>query len=188
MRHLVPLVAAGAVVLSSGAAFADLGDQLAKLLADDGMANDNFGHSVAISGITVIVGAWFTDDNGAESGSAYLFDTTTGQQISKLLPNDGASNELFGNAVAINDATAIVGAWWDDDDGDRSGSAYLFDTTACPWDLNGDGAVGPFDLALLLGNWGLCADPDNCPEDLDGNGEVGPFDLALLLGNWGPCK
>ncbi|MCZ6653398.1 MAG: hypothetical protein O7D91_10285 [Planctomycetota bacterium] len=59
--------------------------------------------------------------------------------------------------------------------------------SSCPWDFDGDGAVGPFDLALLLGTWGPCADPDNCPADLDGNGEVGPFDLALLLGNWGPC-
>jgi len=49
-------------------------------------------------------------------------------------------------------------------------------------DLDGDGMVGPFDLALLLGNWGPC---DCCPADLDGNGTVGAFDLALLLGNWG---
>ena len=49
-------------------------------------------------------------------------------------------------------------------------------------DLDGDGMVGPFDLALLLGNWGLC---ECCPADLDGNGIVGPFDLALLLGDWG---
>ena len=27
---------------------------------------------------------------------------------------------------------------------------------ACPADLNHDGEVGPFDLALLLGAWGLC--------------------------------
>ncbi len=50
------------------------------------------------------------------------------------------------------------------------------------------GVVGPFDLAFVLGFWGLCPDPDDCPADLDGDGEVGPFDLALLLGNWGPCR
>ncbi len=54
----------------------------------------------------------------------------------------------------------------------------------CPADLDGDGQVGPFDLALLLGNWGPCA---GCPADLDSDGQVGPFDLALLLGSWGPC-
>ncbi|MCH8852050.1 MAG: hypothetical protein IID41_05295 [Planctomycetes bacterium] len=55
----------------------------------------------------------------------------------------------------------------------------------CPADFNGDGTVGPFDLANLLGAWGPCTD---CPEDLDGNGTVGPFDLAVLLGTWGPCS
>ena len=54
----------------------------------------------------------------------------------------------------------------------------------CPADLDGNAQVGPFDLALLLGNWGACA---GCPADLDGNGEVGPLDLALLLDTWGAC-
>ncbi len=54
----------------------------------------------------------------------------------------------------------------------------------CPEDLDGDGNVGAFDLALLLGNWG--PNPGR-PEDLNGDGIVGAFDLALLLGAWGPC-
>ena len=58
----------------------------------------------------------------------------------------------------------------------------------CAADLDGNGEVGPFDLALLLGNWGSCDDPAGCPADLDDDGVVGPFDLALLLGGWGPCE
>ncbi len=191
MRHLVPLVAAGAVVLSSGAAFADLGDQLAKLLADDGMANDNFGHSVAINGTTVIVGAWFADDNGAESGAAYLFDTTTGKQIAKLLPDDGAADDRFGYSVAICGTTAIVGAWQDDNDnGSNSGSAYLFDAAApgkCPWDVDGDGVVNRHDLVEVVHNLGLCDDPDNCPWDVDGDGIVNGRDVAAVATHFGPC-
>ncbi len=53
-----------------------------------------------------------------------------------------------------------------------------------PADLDCDGCVGPFDLALLLGAWG--PNPGD-PADLDGDGGVGPFDLALLLGNWTSC-
>ena len=52
-------------------------------------------------------------------------------------------------------------------------------------DIDGDGDVDPFDLALLLGSWGPCPDPDDCPADLDGDGNVGAADLAMLLGNWG---
>ena len=32
-------------------------------------------------------------DNGENSGSAYLFDTTTGAQIAKLLPSDGEAQD-----------------------------------------------------------------------------------------------
>ncbi len=97
-----------------------------KLLASDGAADDSFGCSVAISGGAAIVGALNDDDNGSESGSAYLFDTTTGNQIDKLLPSDGAAEDHFGYSVAISDTTAIVGAYGDDDNGSSSGSAYLY--------------------------------------------------------------
>ncbi len=57
---------------------------------------------------------------------------------------------------------------------------------AVPPDFDGNGSVGPFDLAILLGNWGLCpAPPVDCHADLDGNGSVGASDLAILLGSWG---
>ena len=46
MRHLMPLLAAVASVLSTAPAYADLGDQLAKLLPNDGAADDHFGVSV----------------------------------------------------------------------------------------------------------------------------------------------
>ncbi len=224
----------------SAAANADLGDQLFKLLPDDGAVEDRFGHSVAISGATAIVGADLDDDNGSFSGSAYVFDTTTGRQIAKLLPDDGAEADFFGLSVAISGATAIVGAPWNDDNGTNSGSAYLFDTTTgrqtakvlakdgaagdefgtslaisgataiggaprdddngtdsgsaylfdasfCPWDLDDNGSVGVSDLLSLLASWGPCPPKADCPADFDGNGNVGVSDLVALLANWGPC-
>jgi hypothetical protein len=64
-----------------------------------------------------------------------------------------------------------------------------------PADLNGDGEVKAFDLAILLGDWGPCDDPctpgdpaDTCAADLNGDCTVEAFDLAILLGDWGgPC-
>jgi len=105
------------------------GTQTDKLLPTDGAASDAFGASVGVSGTVAIIGAPGDDDNGAESGSAYLFDTTTGLQLFKLLPTDGAAGDQFGNAVAISGTVAIVGAPYDADSGADSGAAYLFDTT-----------------------------------------------------------
>jgi len=105
------------------------GNQIAKLTASDATAGDRFGSSVAISGNTALVGALQDDDGGSNSGSAYLFDVTTGNQIAKLTASDAASNDNFGSSVAISGNTALVGAFKDDDAGSRSGSAYLFDIT-----------------------------------------------------------
>ena len=57
---------------------------------------------------------------------------------------------------------------------------------AIPPDFDGNGQVGAFDLAILLGSWGPCPEPPaNCPADLDDSGFVNAFDLAMLLGSWG---
>ena len=192
------------------------GRQIAKLLPDDGAAADRFGWSVALSGATAIVGAFDHDDKRFHSGSAYLFDTTTGQQIAKLLPNDGALGDRFGWSVAISGSTAIVAAVWDDDHGNGSGSAYLFDISdpanpvqiakllpndgaACDqfgWSVavSGDtaivGAVWDDDHGGDSGSAYLfdAAAPGKCPWDLDDNGSVGAADLLGLLVSWGPCK
>ena len=163
------------------------GRQITKLLPNDGAAVDKFGWSVAISGATAIVGTPLDDDNGKRSGSAYLFDTTTGEQIAKLLPDDGAGDDWFGHSVAISGATTIVGAWFDDDNGSNSGSAYLFDASSCPWDLDDNAVVGVSDLLSLLGSWGPCPPKGDCPADFDDSDTVGVKDLLFLLGNWGPC-
>jgi len=100
--------------------------QLQKLTASDGAAEDYFGHSVAISGNYAIVGAHYDDDNGSGSGSAYIFDVTTGTELHKLTASDGGVNDYFGKSVAISGNYAIVGARYDDDNGSNSGSAYIF--------------------------------------------------------------
>ncbi len=57
----------------------------------------------------------------------------------------------------------------------------VLDSCQCDADLDGDGTVGPSDLASLLGAW---ATPG---ADLDGDGTTGMGDLAILLGAWGGC-
>ena len=58
------------------------------------------------------------------------------------------------------------------------------ESEVCSADVNGDGAVGPSDLAFVLGSWGPCV---GCPADFDDDGDVDAFDLAQVLGAWGMC-
>ncbi len=93
--------------------------QVTKLLASDGEEGDFFG-SVAISGNTMVVGANLDNDNGFDSGSAYIFDRdqegiNNWGQVTKLLASDGAVEDFFGFEVAISGDTVIIGAQNDDD-------------------------------------------------------------------------
>ena len=87
--------------------------QQAKLTASDGAADDYFGYSVALSGDTALVGAYW-DDVGAnyDQGSAYVFTRsgTTWTQQAKLTASDGAAGDHFGHSVALSGDTALVGA------------------------------------------------------------------------------
>ncbi len=103
-----------------------------KLFPTDGAAGDQFGASVAISGSYAIVGAWQDDDNGSQSGSAYIFsyDGSSWTQQAKLVANDGTSSDLFGSSVALSGNYAIVGA---NGYNSRSGAAYIFFYDGTSW-------------------------------------------------------
>ena len=95
-----------------------------KLIASDGAIEDFLGYSVAAIGGTVVVGAHRDDDNGSDSGSAYVYRFDGSSWIeTKLLASDGASSHGFGNSVAVSGDTVVVGAGWDDDNGSYSGRA-----------------------------------------------------------------
>jgi hypothetical protein len=120
----------GAPVLGSGSAYlfdVTTGNELFKLTASDAAASDSYGWSVAIDDGVAVVGAPFHDGAGSDTGSAYLYDVSTGQQLFNPIASDAAARDFFGWSVAVSDGVAIVGAPFNDDDGSTSGSAYLFD-------------------------------------------------------------
>ena len=107
--------------------------QVAKILAPDPAAEDFFGDSVAVAGDTAVIGAPDDDDNGASSGSAYIFMKDGGGVWSfsaKLTASDGAAGDFFGHAVTIVGNTIVIGAPGDDS---STGSTYVFIRTGNNW-------------------------------------------------------
>jgi len=105
-----------------------------KLTASDAATFDYFGQSVSVSGDHILIGANRNDDDGADSGLAYMFKLDGGTWVeSQLLSaSDAAGGDFFGHSVAISGNQAIIGANRNDDDGSNSGSAYIFiDPTPC---------------------------------------------------------
>ena len=109
--------------------------QVAKLTANDEASSDGFGWGVSISGNYAIVGSRWDDDNGENSGSAYIYERIDGiwTQTEKLTASDGAADDDFGFSVSISGNNAIVGAQSDDDNGENSGSAYIFERSDGTW-------------------------------------------------------
>jgi len=132
--------------------------QQAKLIASDGANSDEFGYAVSLDGNTALIGAMYDNDNGVHSGSAYVFTRTgtTWTQQQKLLPSDGVTDAQFGISVSLNGDTALIGANRDDDNGNRSGSAYVFTRTGTTWTqqaklIASDGASEErFGIAIAL--------------------------------------
>ena len=109
--------------------------QQAKLVPLDGAAGDRFGNSVSIDGNYAVVAANLDADNGAESGSAYIFKRE-GQswiQQAKLIAPDGDQRDFFGQGASISGSYVIVGAPYDDDNGGNSGSVYIFRRNGTTW-------------------------------------------------------
>ena len=163
----------------------DTWTQQVKLHASDPSSSAFFGWSVAMDSGTVVVGArWADNDVGDKSGAAYVFAKTEGlwAQQAKLLSSDGVSNDRFGYAVAVSGETTVVGAYWDEDFGFGSGSAYVFDIggIGCPADLNGDGVVDTRDFIDFLSAW---AESDPLA-DWNEDGTIDTRDFIAFLSDW----
>ncbi|MEE2672842.1 MAG: exo-alpha-sialidase [Myxococcota bacterium] len=153
--------------------------QQQKLVASDAVEEDFFGFSVGVSGERAIIGAFQSDDAGANSGSAYVFTRTEGvwTEQQKLLASDATAGDAFGYAVAISGDTAVVSGHGNDDNDPQSGSAYVFTETLAvtPWSeqqklLPDDGMASDsfgFSVAIQGETVIVGADLDDHGADLD---------------------
>jgi uncharacterized protein (TIGR03437 family) len=111
-----------------------------KLFANDGAAWDSFGNAVTLSGDTLAIGALSDDSPGkAEHGSVYVFVRNSAAQPAwtfqqKLIANDGAANDYFGYAVALDGDTLAVGAYRHDNGAQTDqGAVYVFTRNGARW-------------------------------------------------------
>jgi len=133
--------------------------QQAYLKASNTDPNDNFGSAVAVSGDTLVVGAWAEKSaadtvNGNQAnndffnaGAAYVFvrNGTTWSQQSYLKAVNCWSGDLFGWSVAVSGDILVVGAPgeesnatgvngnWSDNSAPDSGAAYIFVRSGTTW-------------------------------------------------------
>lgn len=105
--------------------------QTAKVVAEDGGTQQNFGNSVALRDGLLVVGApraWFDDMRSV--GAAYVYALDNGHWLldTKLNPVDAVDNVVqdFGSSVAVDDARLVVGAPNAQNEGNGAGAAYMY--------------------------------------------------------------
>jgi len=110
--------------------------QQAELTASDGKAGDYFGLSVAVSGNTVVVGAWNHTVGSNQKGAVYVFVESGGtwSQQAELTASDGGAVGMFGWSVAVSGSTAVVGAYEHAVGSNYyQGAAYVFVQNGSTW-------------------------------------------------------
>jgi subtilisin family serine protease len=120
-----------------------------------------------VSGAAALIRAQHPEWRSAQTPTAQIAPPIIGRLASSAVPLDAWNP---GYARMLGAGRIDCGA-----------AVLLGPPQPLPGDLDGDGAVGSADLAVLLGAWGGCL---RCAADLDGDGAVGAADLAIILGLW----
>jgi hypothetical protein len=139
---------------------------------DGGGAYECYGRAVALSGDTALVGSYGDFIGGNQlQGSVFVYiqNESSWDFQQKLTALDGAANDQFGWALALDGDTALVGAYIDDVIANTNqGSAYIFERDGAIWTQQAhliapDGAAGDEfgvsvaidDDTALVGTWGM---------------------------------
>lgn len=148
----------------SGAAYVFVRDgstwsQQAYLKASNTDSSDRFGEAVAISGDTILIGAYqegssATGANGNQgdnsllfAGAAYVFERngSSWSQSAYLKASNTGAGDLFGLTLSVSGDLAVVGAPgedgnatgvngnWNNDSANDSGAAYVFARNGASW-------------------------------------------------------
>jgi hypothetical protein len=111
--------------------------EAAKLIASDAAVDDNFGHVVAISTDTAVVGDLYKEVGGqVNAGAAYVYErvespgTVEWTQRAILIAPDPQMQDWFGTSVALQEDTIVIGARGRELEGMTNvGAVYVFSRT-----------------------------------------------------------
>ena len=104
--------------------------QVQKLKAITPGSSDYFGHSVAIDGDFMVIGAYYESTTENNSGAAYVFKRDNGlntwSQVQKLKAITPGNGDRFGSSVDIEGDFMVIGAPYESTIISDSGASYVF--------------------------------------------------------------
>jgi hypothetical protein len=168
--------------------------QQAKIAPGDLAPGDEFGQAIHLTGDRLVVGAYKQDSPAENGGAVYVYQNngTGWTPVQKIVPADNEPGDHFGNDVAQDENLLAVGAYFDNDNGSKSGSVYIYQWQNGQYEflakiITSDGGFGDafgssvaLDAPLLLS--GAYADSDK--GFFSGSAYV--FDLSTAVSAWEP--
>ncbi|MEM0911800.1 MAG: FG-GAP repeat protein [Pseudomonadota bacterium] len=155
------------------------------LAANDGKIDDTFGGFVAIKGDTAVVGAIRSDDEGSDSGAAYVFNRSETEWAfeQKIVAPDARKSESaqFGQTIALLDDMLIIGAPRDDQKGTDTGAVYVYIKKKSGWQFHekltaSDATAGDlFGISLAVDGETLIVGADLNDESAENGGAAYVF-------------
>ena len=135
----------------------ETGERLLKFEPNDLSPGSLFGCKVALSDKYALIGASRDHVKGLNSGSAYLFDLVTGQQVYKFTPDNDSERSYFGSSVALSQSQVLIGAVEPlNFQNETIGHAYLFDLETkeqlYKFSANTDAGYSSFGCSVALSN------------------------------------
>jgi hypothetical protein len=123
--------------------------QFKKLAPTTLKPNDRFGRSTLVRGNDIMIGSPGDSERGNGAGAVYVY-AWTGSDWSgekKLTASLAKAGDRFGRYMSISGDYAVIGAVYDNSQGTKAGSAYVFKRSSTGWLetqrlLAGDGSAG----------------------------------------------
>lgn len=179
--------------------------KLTATLAPNEIEHETFGGRLDLHEDRLLVGCIAcTNNQGVQSGAAYLFDLTTNEQILKLTNNEGAHEDRFGADVAMNGDVIAIGAFFEPFHDENSGVAYVYEpdgtwlTKVSPIDPHAGDRFGTRlaarDKTILVHSRVsqppgtrvvyVFDEPAGCAADVNGDGLLNILDFVAFQLNW----
>jgi hypothetical protein len=154
-------------------------------LPTGGYGNDGFGHSLAIDGSSMVVGAPYEKVSGFDRGQGYAFQLVGGQWFwtSELASTADFSGQVHGTSIDVSGDLAVVGA---PGDGpglgyDAPGAAYVYRRSGNFWSL--EAKLGPDDELFTFPEFGssVAVDGNRVLVGSKGGGEGGVLSGSVYV-------
>lgn len=109
------------------------GSRLHKIRNSNSSWGDRFGIDVALHGSTAIVGAQYEDHGGQDTGSAYIFNVSSGIQQNEFYPSDLAKLDNFGSTIEVDADVMMIASPGDRSSSGYTGSVYAYERNGVSW-------------------------------------------------------